>query len=212
MTAAEPTTAPGDAEAARVGCSPARRPGRPRDPQADEAIVGATVDVLCELGFSGFTVDAVAARAGVGKATIYRRWKTREDLIRSVSETFMEQVALPDTGTLIEDLTEYYWARFSAKDRDKSNRLMGHVLVEAAVNPDLKRLLRTFIADRHTAVGVLLARAKERGEVTVDVDRDLVADMLGGTLLYRSLFFDLPVDRDEIRRLVEVTVRGVSAA
>ena len=78
MRVDEPGTESGRDEGTTGGFGTPRRPGCPQDPQADEAIISAIVGVLAEQGFSGFTVEEVAARAGVGKATIYRRWSTKE--------------------------------------------------------------------------------------------------------------------------------------
>ena len=131
MRVEEPGTEAGRDEATTAGFGTARRPGRPRDPQADEAITSAIVDVLAEQGFSGFTVEEVAARAGVGKATIYRRWSTKEELVLAAAERVMVHVEPPDTGSLRDDLVGWYWEKFRTKSASTSDRLMGQVIVEA---------------------------------------------------------------------------------
>ena len=129
----------------------ARRQGRPRDPAVDEAILTATLEVVTDLGFGGLTVEAVAAKAGVGKATIYRRWSTKEELVVAVAEELMSHETLPDTGSLREDLVSWYSDKFRAKAEGSGDRLMGQIIVEATVNPELKRLLARFIVDRRAA-------------------------------------------------------------
>src|ERR687885_704622 len=81
------------------------RGGRPRDPSRDGVIRAAILRLLAEVGYGALTMDAVAAEAGVGKATIYRRWRTKEDLVvDTISEVNRSEIPLPDTGTLEGDL------------------------------------------------------------------------------------------------------------
>src|SRR5438132_7533609 len=85
----------------------ARRPGRPRSAEADEAILEAAVDLFAEVGLEGLTVEGVAARAGVGKATIYRRYPGKVDIVVAAARRFTEgPVEAPDTGTTRGDLRE----------------------------------------------------------------------------------------------------------
>ena len=81
-----------------------RRLGRPRDARVDAAVLDATRSLLAEKGYAGTTVEAIATRAGVGKATIYRRWPTREQLLLAVTTADLPDVPTPDTGDLREDL------------------------------------------------------------------------------------------------------------
>ena len=87
---------------------PARRGGRPRDPSRDEAIRAALLRLLGEVGYGGLTIDALAQAAGVGKATIYRRWRTKQDLIvDSIADLGSLLTVPPDTGSLREDLRQF---------------------------------------------------------------------------------------------------------
>lgn len=186
-----------------------RRQGRPRDPAADEAILAAVFDVIAERGFSGLTVDAVATRAGVGKATIYRRWPTREDLVIAAASCVVTADELPDTGSLRDDLVAWYWERYRAKSDSTDGRLLGQVIVEATVNPELKKLMRTFKAERHRAVVEMVDRARARGEA-VDVDVAHLADVVSGGLMYRSLFGEGKVRRADVERFVDTALAGAS--
>ncbi len=194
-----------------LGVHPAtRRQGRPRDPAADEAILTATLEVVTDLGFGGLTVEAVAARAGVGKATIYRRWSTKEELVVAVAEKLMSHETLPDTGSLREDLVTWYWDKFRAKAESSGDRLMGQIIVEATVNPELKRLLARFIADRRAAVSVVVDRALDTGEIDASIDVSLLMDLVAGALLHRSLFGDKALHRKDVERVVDAALAGVS--
>ncbi|HEY2332861.1 MAG TPA: helix-turn-helix domain-containing protein, partial [Acidimicrobiales bacterium] len=81
-----------------------RRPGRPRDVRVDASIESATIEELCERGFGGASIEGIAARAGVGKATIYRRFPSREALLFSAAVHFAGECEAPDTGSLRDDL------------------------------------------------------------------------------------------------------------
>lgn len=190
---------------------PRRRQGRPRDPAADEAIISAVFDEIAEAGFTGFSVESVAGRAGVGKATIYRRWPTREELIMAAAERIMVGDDLPDTGTIRGDLIAWYWSRYRSKDPEKDGRLMGQVIVESAVNPDLKKLMQRFLAERRRSLSEIFDRARDRGECG-DVDVALVLDMISGALIHQSLFGANRVRRVDVERYVDVVLTGQQIA
>lgn len=190
--------------------APQRRQGRPRDPAADEAIIAAVFDVIAEAGFAGFSVEAVAARARVGKATIYRRWPTREELVIAAARRMADDDQLPDTGTLRGDLIAWYWSRHRAKDHQSDGRLMGQVIVEASVNPELKRLMRTFLVERRHAITEIFDRARRRGECG-PVDPAVVLDLISGALIHRALFDDAKLRRADIETFVDVVLAGQAA-
>lgn len=185
-----------------------RRQGRPRDPAADEAILAAVYAVIEECGFAGFSVEAVAARAGVGKATIYRRWPTREDLLVAAAERVMVDAEVPDTGSLRDDLVSWVWTRYRTKDDAPGSRLLGQVIVEARVNPELKTLLRRFHDERRSVLVRVVERARQRGEIH-DVDGPLLLDLVSGALLHRSLFSGRKIRRVDVEQVVDAALRGV---
>ncbi len=186
-----------------------RRSGRPRDPAADEAIIAAVFEVIEANGFAGFSVEAVATRAGVGKATIYRRWPTREDLLVAAAERVMADRGVPDTGTLEGDLVAWLWGRFRSKQDSPGARLLGQVLVEARVNPELTELLKRFHTERRGILTEVIERARARGEIG-SIDGGLLFDLISGALLHRSLFGDRPVRRGDVEEIVDAALRGVS--
>lgn len=191
-----------------VAPAPGRRQGRPRDPAVDEAIIAAVYDLIAENGFAGFTVEAVAARAGVGKATIYRRWPTREELVVAAAERILVDEEPPDTGTLRGDLIEWYWQRHRTGNRGGQGRLVGQVIIEAAVNPDLKRWLQSFHQGRRDAVSTMVDRARERGECG-PVDPGMVLHLISGALIHRSLFGGTArLRRVDVERYVDAVLDG----
>ena len=171
----------------------------------------AVVEVLTEGGVPGLTIDAVAQRAGVGKATIYRRWDGKEQLVLDALSARRLPVPQPDTGTLRDDLLAYYLPLADIEAQQGAVRLMPALAAEAAVDPDLADRLHAFVSDRRAPVAGILRRAQERGEVNDDVDIELVVDLLTGAIMYRLYFSGALVDEDVIRRLLEGVLVAIGA-
>ena len=188
-----------------------RRPGRPRDVGADDAIMDAVVEILTEVGFRGLTIDAVAQRAGVGKATIYRRWPGKEQLVLDALTAERVPVPEPDTGSLRDDLLAHYLPLADAEAQRGAVRLMPALAAEAAVDPDIADRLQAFVSDRRAPVEGILRHAQERGEVNDDVDVELVVDLLTGAIMYRLYFSGTVVDEDVIRRLLDGVLIAIGA-
>ena len=180
-----------------------RRPGRPRDARADEAIIEAAVCVLADRGPAGFTVDEVASRAGCGKATVYRRWPSRAALLLDTAHRLGLEPPVVDTGSLRGDLVEMLTALAHKMRATPAGRILPGVVAEAAVDADMRTVLAGFIEDRRVRPREILVRGVERGELPADADVELMLDVLGGTVMYRELIAVHPVRGDEIERLVD---------
>jgi len=188
-----------------------RRPGRPRDARADEAILEAAAEVLAKCGPGGFTVDAVAARAGVGKATIYRRWPSRADLLLATANQATIEIKDPDTGSVRNDLV-FVMSALAVKLRlTNVGRLLPALAAEAAVNPEMSRTLATFVEERRQPTRDLVVRGVERGQLPADTDVDLVMDLLGGPIFYRALVARRPVEPEVVEQMVDAVLRAVAA-
>jgi AcrR family transcriptional regulator len=188
-----------------------RRPGRPRDAGADDAIMDAVVEILTEVGFRGLTIDGVAHRAGVGKATIYRRWESKEQLVLDALAAGRIDVPQPDTGSLSDDLLAYYLPLAEADAQQGAIRLMPALAAEAAVDPEIADRLRAFVSDRRAPVEGILRQAQERGEVNDEVDIELVVDLLTGAIMYRLYFSGAVVDENVIRSLLDGVLIAIGA-
>jgi AcrR family transcriptional regulator len=198
------------AASAAAGEPARRRPGRPRDAGADDAILGAVVELLVEVGFGGLTIDAVAQRAGVGKATIYRRWDGKERLVLDALAVERKPVEVPDTGTLRGDLLAFYLPMIEPVAQQTAVRLMPALAAEAAVSPELADRLRSFIADRRAPAMAVMERGRDRGEIAADADLDLCIDQLTGALVYRLFFTGEPVTAEVVERAVSLVLRGAA--
>lgn len=189
-----------------------RGPGRPRDPDLDDAILSATTELLCEAGFAGTTVEAVAERAGVGKATIYRRWPSREDLLLAAGDCLTGCGPVPDTGSLRDDLVALMSQLVGILTKTPAGALLPAMVEEAARNPELRSRFDAFVDARREPARQIVQRALDRGELRADLDRELVVDLLSGPLFLRILVTGAPIDADLPGRVVDAVLGGVASA
>ena len=190
---------------------PERRPGRPRSVIADEAILDAATDAFIELGWDGLTIEGVAARAGVGKTTIYRRYPSRLDLLLAAAERLAQQKGpVPDTGTLRGDLLGLVRAYLDMLTGTRAGRAIPAMVAATARNPELAIAYRSFIAERRRESAATLDRAIGRGELPPDVDRHLVLDLLVAPLFYRAYVSRESLDDAYFESLVDSVIRAVS--
>jgi AcrR family transcriptional regulator len=164
-----------------------RRPGRPRSPEAHAAILRAALELAVEGGLRGLSMEAIAARAGVGKATIYRRWKSKEALFAEAIGSIALAPEVPDTGTVRGD---FQAASDEAVGRmaPEAFRVLPRLMADAADDPELLDVLRqALVRPRRAAIATILRRGIERGELRADIDVDLVSDMLIGPMIARVL-------------------------
>ncbi|MEQ9569795.1 MAG: TetR/AcrR family transcriptional regulator [Longimicrobiales bacterium] len=187
-----------------------RRSGRPRSEQTHQAILEAALQILADQGWSGFTMQGIADRAGVGKAAIYRRWKSREAVLIAAVERIVSEVGLPSTGSIRGDLLELM-QRAVALYRGDSGRLISGLVSAMAQHEGVAVAVReAFLAPRRAALREVLERGVDRGELRPDIDRELALDFLGGPLFYRLLITGGPLDEALAEGTVDVMLRGLS--
>jgi AcrR family transcriptional regulator len=170
------------------------RPGG-RTARVRRAVLQATVDELIYTGYAGLRVEAVAARAGVGKATVYRRWGGRDRLLVDAVEHFaVEQTEVPDTGNFDDDLR--LWARSIRMllSGPVSGQLVRAVF-GAGSTPEIDELRRRFWSSRAHLVRPLVERALSRREIPTGTDVDEVIRQVGAPLYYRFLVLAEPVTK-----------------
>jgi len=187
-------------------------PGRPRSAEVDRAIVAATIGLLAEEGYAGLSMEGVAARAGVGKTTIYRRWPCKSDLVvHSLQCVPDEQEPAPDTGRVHDDLVFFMRRTVDKLCGSEAGRIMPGLLVELARNPELAQTFRQgFIEPRRALVADALRRAIDRGQVRADVDLDLVVDVTVAVFQYRLMVTGMAIDDDLPDRLAHLLVDGIA--
>jgi AcrR family transcriptional regulator len=185
--------------------------GRPRSQEADRAILTATVDLLGSRGLAAMSIEEVAARAGVGKATIYRRWSSKGLLALDAFVTsFQEQQPLPDTGTLRGDLIAALTAWVRAVTQTSMGSMLTGLIAEAQHDEELRAGWRDRVLEPlRTQHRIMLDRAIARGEIPATVDREVVLDLFFGAAQQRLLFGQLPLTDDFIREVVDVILDGI---
>lgn len=175
-----------DADTEAVGAR--RSPGRPRDQQLDTAILTATRALLAEVGYDRLTVTEVAARAGVGRPTVYRRYPTKEALVAASVDALRSYAPAPDTGTLCGDLRAELLPRAAALGEPLLLQFVAVLLVSNAEGSSFAETYwRRAVAQRRAAFGEVLGRARARGELDPTLDDDLLIDVLAGAVLYQAL-------------------------
>jgi AcrR family transcriptional regulator len=188
----------------------ARQMGRPRDARADRAILETTLELIAERGIHAFRTEDVAARAGVGKGAIYRRYRSKDKLVTAaVAELVREEIGLPDTGSTRGDLLVLMREAVELYRSSMPAQLMPKVIGAMAEHPELARAVRDgFLAGRRAALSEVLRRGVERGDLRPDLDLELALDVLGGPLFYRLLVTGGPLDEQLAEGVADLILRG----
>lgn len=187
------------------------RRGRPRDERYDATILEATLDLVADVGFAGLTIDAVAARAKVGKASIYRRWASKEALLLEAWAACAAPMPEPDTGSLRGDLDEMFNHVNHGRPDEVMRRLFPQMIAAAKVNPEVGDAYRAFVDDRRGPLQRVLTRAAERAELPANIDRALLHDLLVAPLVYRWMVSDGDVGPATVQAIIDVVLAGVAA-
>ena len=185
--------------------------GRPRSEQADRAILQAASEVLAERGLAGMSIEEVAARAGVGKTTIYRRWTSRGALaLDAFLAQFQRQQPLPDTGSLRGDLLAALRAWIRSVTTTSAGPVLAGLIAEAQLDPALGRAWRDRVVERlRTQHKMMLDRAVDRGEIPASTDYELALDLIFGAAYHRLLHGHQPLTDEFARGVVDTVVAGL---
>lgn len=187
-----------------------RRPGRKRDHSRDAEILDVALEVLAETGYDGMTVEMVATRAKAGKATLYRRWPSKAELVIDavawLKRRELEPEVLPDTGTLRGDLVAMIGPH-SMEDGERTLRIMAGLMSMLSRDPQLAKAADAAIVAPRAAVNrVLMRRAVERGEIAAGCDLETLSLVGPSMVAYRLLILQQPVDRAFLISLIDQVI------
>lgn len=183
--------------------------GRPRSPEADNAITRATLELLEEVGYGRLTMAGVAERAGVSTATLYRRVSSKEDLVVSALAAIVPERPPVDTGSLHRDLAETLVRSAETLSGSRGRLLLG-MTGETVRHPLLREAVQIRLAAPfRDSMAAMLQRAVDRGEIPPPDDLDLAVSLVLGPLHYRLLVSDEPLSASLVERLVPMLVRAL---
>ncbi|WP_019505607.1 TetR/AcrR family transcriptional regulator [Pleurocapsa sp. PCC 7319] len=166
-----------------------KTPGRPRSAQSHQAMLKATLELLGEVGFAAMSIEAIAARAKVGKTTIYRRYKSKAELVADAIESIRQDVIIPDTGNLSSDIDELIKNAAQITLSPLGRQAVAMIISSAASNSQFAQIYWTnYLQPRRKAFAVVIERAITRNEVEPDLDPGLVFDAMSGIMLYATIF------------------------
>jgi AcrR family transcriptional regulator len=182
--------------------------GRPRSEEAHQAILDATLELLVEVGFSALTVEGVANRAGVGKATIYRRWASKLPLI---VEAYGHLPGFEDcnTGSLAEDLKQMLGRYLEVFNTTALSAVLPSLAGERFHNPELSVLFEPVSKDRRRPLITAFERARTRGEIPKEIDLELAADLVVGPIAVRLFFKGGRIKPEMVGPMVDLALRGL---
>jgi AcrR family transcriptional regulator len=181
--------------------------GRKRDHTRDPEILAAAMDVLAETGYDGMTMDMVASRAKAGKATVYRRWSSKGELVLDAIACMkagdIDYDNLPDTGTLRGDLIAMIKPH-SIQDAKRKLQVMAGVVSMLSRSPELADAANAALVEPRAKVNrILMQRAIDRGEISADCDIETLALISPSMAAYRVLILRKPVDRAFLLSLID---------
>lgn len=174
-----------------------RPPGRPRSAKADEAILRAALELLAQDGYRALTMERVRERSGVGKATLYRRYGSKEELVRAAIVHLNSDIPLPpDTGSVAGDFAATAQVILAGAARTGALDLMPRLLSDVAGDEDMHALFfEHLVAPRRRVVRGIVERGQARGEVRADIDPEVAVDLIVGPMIYRVILAGGDVER-----------------
>jgi AcrR family transcriptional regulator len=173
-----------------------RPPGRPRSEESRQAILLAALGLVADVGYARLTIEGIAARAGVGKQTIYRWWPSKADILLEAGAAKADShVPVTDHGSYQADLRAFLEASYQMAGYPQFADLLRTMMAEAQIDQEFARRFRAaFLERRREALAVITDRARERGDLPTRPAPGTVADIVFGTIWYRILATRQPLD------------------
>ena len=184
--------------------------GRPRSPETRAKILKAAYEMLNEVGFMDLTIEGVAARAKVGKPTIYRRWKTKAALaMDAFLEVINPEITFPDTGSVKEDFREQMLKLVKLMKSSRGEVLASVIGCGQADEELIAAFRENWLIPRRKDAKQIFQRGVDRGELKKGIDAEVAIDALYSPLFYRLLLKHQPLTNEFVDELVDVVIRGL---
>ncbi|MEU6644520.1 TetR/AcrR family transcriptional regulator [Saccharomonospora sp. NPDC046836] len=173
------------------------RPGRKRSEESRLAILTAAFELASEVGYAGLTIEGIAARSGAGKQTIYRWWPSKADVLLDALAVKADlHVPIPDEGDYTEDFRRFLTTSFALGRKQPVVDALRALMAQAQMDAEFGERFRTeFLQRRRDALRIILDRAHDRGDLPPGPSPDTIADIVFGTIWYRLLATDRPLDK-----------------
>jgi AcrR family transcriptional regulator len=187
-----------------------RKRGRPRDPEADARILAAASSLILLRGYESMTVDEVASSAGVGKATVYRRWSRKEDLaVAAMEQLYRDEMPAPDTGSIRGDLRAMYSSVLTFVNSPAGTDYVRTTIKESMRDERIATLYREANDRAEQSAYTVFRRGIDRGEVRPDINLEAAVQFIGSLVAMRAVNGHPMPALDELDELVEFVLRGI---
>lgn len=177
-----------------------------RSRRAESAILEATIALLGEVGFAGLTIEGIAARAGVGKATIYRHWSSKAEVAVEAFKAFIPPLDDPDTGSLTGDVRAVVLQIVDGLTHSPLAGILPSLVEAAERDPELERLFKEFGHTRRAVLRAVLDRGAARSELRPGLDLDVAIDVLVGPIFTRRLITRAPLTRQHADAVLDLVL------
>ncbi|HEX4089210.1 MAG TPA: TetR/AcrR family transcriptional regulator [Trebonia sp.] len=193
--------------------SDGRLPGRPRSEASRQATLTAALELAGETGYGRLTIEGIAARAGVGKQTIYRWWQSKADILLEAGAAKADlHVPVTDHGSYRADLRAFLEASYQMAGHPQLADVLRALMAEAQIDPEFgDRFRAAFLERRRQSFAIITDRARERGDLPPHPAPGTIADIVFGTIWYRTLATRQPLDSELVDDLVELLAHARSA-
>jgi len=200
------------ARVATPASNAARGPGRPRSQRAHKAVIRTTLKLLEQVGFNELRMETVAARAGVGKATLYRWWPNKAELVIAAFASAVEQeLRFPSADTVLDSIHQQM-KRWVVIFRSPLGQIVATVIGAGQSEPEILEAFRAhWVEPRRVEARKLLLHAQDNGEIRADLDPDTILDLLYGPLYLRLMLHHATLDETFVNTVFEVVSRVLSA-
>jgi AcrR family transcriptional regulator len=186
---------------------------RPRSEEARQAALDATVELMLAHGVDGVTFEEVAAISGVAKTTLYRHFGSKQAMVVAAASSCFEEMPTPDSGDLADDLRIIFdrWRADDSPDAGRMHDLLPALVAAGERDPDLHDLVRSMLDERRRPIRTVLQLAQLRGEISAELDLEVMLSLLTGPFVQRKMLDHLEIT-DEFRDAVlEHVVAGLRA-